>query len=312
MIYIYNKIMNLRSILRSLISNPVRKILAIIFAFGLWFFVALDKNYVYKKDIKVVYTNLADSLMITDSTVSINISLIGRGGSLLSSWAAPPKARCDVIDMQLGKNTVPVTNLMIPLGFPDLRLAFNTTSIDVTIDQRITRLMQVKVPTKGELKQGYSISDIVVLDTVSVTGPRNVLFNQDVVLTETLDIRNKQSSFLARVRIEDTSDLFEFSTNHVQIEVKVDKKVKRSFTNIPLTLIFTPDQRVSSEKISLDTLIVEGPAAEINSLQKQDITVKVKLTKLPAGEHYLPAIIELPEYIKPINSVPKTFKITIY
>jgi YbbR domain-containing protein len=250
--------------------------------------------------------------MITDSTASINVSLIGRGGSLLSSWAAPPKARCNVMDMNLGTNTVPVTNLMIPLGFPDLRLSFNTKSIDVTIDERITRIMQVKVPTKGELKHGYSISDIVIRDTVSVTGPRNVLFNQDAVLTETLDIKNKQSSFLARVKIEDTSDLFEFSKTQVQIEVKVDKTVKRSFTNIPLTLIFTPDQRVTSEKISLDTLIVEGPANEINNLQKKDITVKVKLTKLQVGEHYLPATIELPQYIKPVNSVPKTFKITVY
>jgi len=304
--------MSPRSVVRSLVSNPVRKILAIIFAFGLWFFVALDKNYIYKKDIKVIYTNLADSLMITDSTASINVSLIGRGGSLLSSWAAPPKARCNVMDMNLGTNTVPVTNLMIPLGFPDLRLSFNTKSIDVTIDERITRIMQVKVPTKGELKHGYSISDIVIRDTVSVTGPRNVLFNQDAVLTETLDIKNKQSSFLARVKIEDTSDLFEFSKTQVQIEVKVDKTVKRSFTNIPLTLIFTPDQRVTSEKISLDTLIVEGPANEINNLQKKDITVKVKLTKLQVGEHYLPATIELPQYIKPVNSVPKTFKITVY
>ncbi|MGB3341512.1 MAG: hypothetical protein WBB37_08535 [bacterium] len=304
--------MNPRSVVQSLVNNPVRKILAIIFAFGLWFFVALDKNYIYKKNIKVIYINLADSLMITDSTAAINVSLIGRGGSLLSSWAAPPKARCNVIDMKPGKNAVPVTDLMIPLGFPDLRLTFNTKSIDVTIDERITRIMQVKVPIKGELKRGYSISDIVVMDTVSVTGPRNVLFNQDAVLTETLDIKNRQSSFLARVKIKDISDLFEFSKNQVQIEVKVDTTVKRSFTSIPLTLIFTPDQRVSSEKISLDTLIVEGPATEISKLEKKDIVVKIKLTKLPAGEHHLPATIELPQYIKPINSVPKTFNITIY
>ena len=304
--------MSPRSIVRALISNPVRKILAIIFAFGLWFFVALDKNYVYKKDIKVVYTNLSDSLMITDSTPTINVSLIGRGGSLLSSWAAPPKARCNVVDMKLGKNTVDVTNLIIPLGFPDLRVVYNTASVDVTIDERITRIMKIEVPTKGELKQGYSVSDIVILDTVSVTGPRNVLFNQDVVLTETLDIKNKQASFLTRVSIEDTSDLFEFSKTQIQIEVKVDTTVKRSFTNIPLTLIFTPEQRVSSEKISLDTLIVEGPATEINSLKKKDITVKVKLTKLQTGEHSLPATIELPQYIRPVKSVPKIFNITIY
>ena len=84
------------------------------------------------------------------------------------------------------------------------------------------------------------------------------------------------------------------------------------FTNIALTLLFTPEQRVSSEKISLDTLIVQGPSNRMHGLKKKDITVKITLTKLPAGEHYLPATIVLPQYIKPVNSVPKKFKITIY
>jgi len=304
--------MNSRTIIRSLISNPVRKIFAIIFAFGLWSFVALDKNYVYRKDIKITYTNLADSFMIVDSVPMINVSFIGRGGSLLSTWAAPPKARCDLKNREIGVNVIPTSELLIPVGFPDLRLAFNTPSITVTIDKRITRIIKVNVPFKGALKQGYSISDVLVLDTVSITGPRNILLDQQEVSTETLDVKNKGSSFLAKLRIAEMSELFEFSRENVQVEVKVDTTIEKLFTNIPLTLLFTPEQRVSSEKISLDTLIVQGPSDRMHGLEKKDITVKITLTKLPAGDHDLPATIVLPQYIKPVNSVPKKFKITIY
>lgn len=304
--------MNSKSIIRSLISNPVRKIFAVIFAFGLWSFVALDKNYVYWKDIKITYTNLADSFMIVDSVPTINVSFIGRGGSLLSTWAAPPKARCDLADGKIGTNTIPTSEFLIPTGFPDLKWTFNAPSIAVTIDKRITKIIGVNVPFKGALKQGYSISEVVVLDTVSVTGPRNILLDQKEVLTETLDVKNKRSSFLAKLRIAEMSELFEFSRENVQVEIKVDTTIEKLFTNIPLTLLFTPEQRVSSEKISLDTLIVQGPSNRMHGLEKKDITVKITLTKLPAGDHDLPATIVLPQYIKPVNSVPKKFKITIY
>lgn len=295
-----------------MISNPIRKILAVIFAFGLWFFVALDKNYIYEKYIEIIYINLADSLMIVDAAPRINVSFIGRGGSLLSTWAAPPKAHCDLENKRTGTSTIPTKELLIPVGFPDLRLAYITPSITVTIDKRITKIIKVSVPFKGELKQGYSISDIVVLDTVSVTGPRNSLLDQKEVLTETLDVKNKRSSFLTKARIAETSELFEFSIENIHVEVKIDTTVERLFTNIPLTLLFTPEQRVSSEKIGLDTLIVQGPSKRMNSLKKKDITVKIRLTKLPAGEHDLPATIILPQYIKPVNSVPKKFKIEIH
>jgi len=82
--------------------------------------------------------------------------------------------------------------------------------------------------------------------------------------------------------------------------VRIEKTVEKLFTNIPLKLIFTPNQRVTSEKISLDTLIVQGPEK------------KITLTKLSPGDYALPAAILLPEYIKPVYSNPKKFRIKIY
>ncbi|GAH34003.1 unnamed protein product, partial [marine sediment metagenome] len=45
---------------------------------------------------------------------------------------------------------------------------------------------------------------------------------------------------------------------------------------------------------------------------KKDISVKIKLTELSPGEYDLPASITLPDYIKPVYSNPKRFKIKIY
>jgi hypothetical protein len=40
--------------------------------------------------------------------------------------------------------------------------------------------------------------------------------------------------------------------------------------------------------------------------------IRVKLTRLSAGDYELPAEINLPEFIKPIYSSPQRFSIRIY
>ena len=304
--------MNLKAILYFIINNPIRKIFAIVFAFGLWFFVAIDNDYNYTKDIAIIYDNLSDSLIIVDSVPYLGVTFSGRGGSLLSTWAAPPKAHCDLNDIKIGKNKIPVDDLNIPIGFGDIKIGFNATSINVKIDEETNKEIDVRVPVRGSLKEGYSVSEIIALDTVIVTGPREILGDLKSIPTETLTVKNETSSFLKRLRISESSPLLQISKEEVQVEVKIDTTIQRQFTNIPLKLIFTPNQRVTSEKISLDTLIVKGPRNRVLSLKKKDINVTIKLTMLSPGEYNLPAAIILPEYITPIYSNPKKFKIVLY
>lgn len=304
--------MNYKAILNFIIKDPIRKIFAIIFAFGLWFFVAIDNNYQYEKEIKIVYTDMSESLIIVDSVPKINIILTGRGGSLLNIWAASPKARCNLSKSKIGENKIPVKKIVIPIGFSDVKINYNTPSISIKIDKKIGKKMKINVPIKDSLKEGYSISDIIILDTINVIGPREILQNLNEIATETLNVRNKSSTFTKELKIVKISPLFQMLKDRVQIQVEVDVTVEKLFTNIPLKLIFTPNQRVSSEKIFLDTLIVRGSRNRMEKLRKRDFSVKIKLTEFSAGEYNLPASIILPDHIKPVYSNPKRFKIKIY
>ncbi len=304
---------DLKQVLQFIINNPTRKIFAIVFAFGLWFFVAIDNNYQYSKEIKILYEHLPRSLVIVDSVPTINVTFLGRGGSLLSTWAAPPKARCNLRNINVGKNEIPVKNLLIPLAFSDVSISYHTVkSISITLDEKISKEIKITVPVKGSLKEGYSINDIVVLDTVTITGPSELLRDLNELATETLNVKNKASSFMKNLKVLEISPLLQISQKDLQVKIKVDTTIQKLFTSIPLKLIFTPSQRVSSEMISLDTLIVKGSKNRIERLTEGDINVKITLTKLPPGDYNLPASIILPDYITPVYSYPKRFKIKIY
>jgi YbbR domain-containing protein len=301
-----------KSKLQLIINNPSRKVIALLFAFGLWLFVALDNEFQYEKKIHIEYTQLSDSLVLTDSVSTLPVTFLGRGGSLFSIWAAPPKALCNLRNIEPGENVIPTKDLIIAIGFGDIVTRYLVSQINITADRKLSRPLQVSVPLKGSPKENHAISRIEVLDTVEVTGPAGMVNALNTVMTETLSVQNLNRPITKKLDLVTISPLIQYNRRDVHIEVMIDTAVSAIFTNIPLKLIFTPAQRVSSEKISLDTLIVKGPQQRINQLTKRDIAVKIVLTQTPPGEYEFPATITLPDFIKPVYSHPKRFKVKIY
>jgi len=304
--------MDCKKILEHAIRDPVRKIFAIIFAFGLWIYVAIGNNYTYQREIKLLYTNLPDSLIIVDSVSSIDVVFSGRGGALFSIWAAPPKAQCDLRETNIGKIAVSPQELRIPVGYGPLRIDYNTATVSLTIDKKIAKEMKIVVPTKGAPKQGYAINDITVLDTVRAVGPRKILENTNEINAETLSVKNRSSSFDKELRLEIQSALLKVAPRVVNARISIDQTIQKKLTYVPLILIYSPDQRVRVDKNYLDTLVVVGTPGRIKDLTAADIEVRINLTKLDPGEYDLPAEVILPKYITPILSVPRTFNITVY
>jgi YbbR domain-containing protein len=307
------KDIDLKSVLHTIIKNPVRKIFAIIFAFGLWFYVSIDKNYNYQRTIEIEYVNIPNSLIMIDSVSNIDVRFTGRGGTLFSIWAAPPKAQCNLGDGTLGKNEIAVRDLTIPTGFGFISISYPTTKeIDIVLDKKITKEMKVTVPIKKMERGDYSVSAITVLDTVVVTGPQEIINSMTELVTESLDVKIRETSFTKEVKVINPSLLVNFSQNTVVVKVEFEQAAEKSFASIPLKLIYSPNQKVSSEKITLDTLVVRGPKSRMATLGEQDIEVRITLTKLSPGNYELPAQVMLPDYVKPIYSRPQKFKVRIY
>lgn len=307
------KDIDFKSVLHTIIKNPIRKIFAIIFAFALWFYVSIDKNYNYQRTIEIEYINIPNSLIMIDSVPNTDVRFTGRGGTLFSIWAAPPKAQCDLRDGTLGKNAIAVRDLTIPAGFGFISISYPTMkTIDIVLDKKITKKMKVTVPIKRMEKGDYSVSAVTVLDTVAVIGPQEIISSVTELVTESLDVKIQDTPFTKEVKVINPSPLLQLSRNTIVVKVKSELTAEKSFTNIPLKLIYSPNQKVSSEKITLDTLVVRGPKSRMATLGEQDIEVRITLTKLSPGNYALPAQIMLPDYMKPIYSRPQKFKVKIY
>lgn len=300
----------LKAILHFFTVEPARKILAVIFAFGLWLFVVIEGTYSYEKEIKVIFTNLPDPYIATNLIDKIKVTFNGKGKALMGLWLSPPRAICDLADVVPGKNVISTKNFEVPVK--DILVDYEVKYINVEVDEKMTKIMKPLIPIRGSLKNGYSISTIEVLDTLSATGPKKILQGLNWVNTESLDVKNQSATFEKRLKVETISEFVKFSKDNILVKVIVDTTEQRLFTGIPVNVLKNPGQVVKVFAPYIDTIIVSGAQNRINSITKDIIAVRVKTTDLVSGEYYLTPEITLPDFFTPLYYQPQRLKVLVY
>lgn len=299
-----------RTILRFFTVEPARKILAVLFAFGLWLFVAVEGIYNYEREIAVIYTNLPDAYTITKSEAKLKVIFNGKGKNLIGIWLSPPKAMCNLSDVVPGKNIISTGDLVVLVK--DIVLNYKVKYINVEIDEKQTQLIKPLIPIKGSLKNGFAISSLNVLDTLFATGPKKILRQLDGVITESLDVKNQSATFEKRLKIESSLELVKFSKDNVLVRVVVDSLVQRSFTAVAINVLKNQGQIVRILNPYIDTIVVSGAQSRINNIKKEEITVRIKTTDLVSGEYYLTPEIILPDFLTAVYYQPQRLKVLVY
>lgn len=300
-----------RDVLRRLAADPIRKIFAIVFAFALWFFVAIGGSYRYATRLGIDYRDLPDSLIIVERTEDVGVLLNGTGRALITLRFSRPRIVCDMSEAKVGEMKVPVQELRVPFDPHQVTHGFEERTVAVLVDRKMRKPMKVEVPFRGSLRNGYAVTDVIVVDTVYAVGPRQVLLGVSALESETLDLKGMSESFERTMPIYRLPSATTLSRDLVRVAVQVDTAIQRTFVGIPVRLIYAPSQRVRAARSMLDTLVVEGPRGRLEALTKSGIEIRIRVIGLAPGEYDLPAEITLPEYIRPVASAPQRFAISV-
>ena len=295
-----------------IVRDPLRKIFALIFAFGLWLFVAIDHDYVYERVMPIAYTGLPASLIVTDSLPEIPIEFQGRGRALFMIWATRPKVLCSLVGVRKGDNTIPVRDLFIPLTYTDVIINYFQSAFKVTVDEKTSKTVRLVVPLRGRLREGYAIRGILAPETLTVNGPRALLRNLTAVNTDSVPIDNKDASFIQDLTLQPVTPLITAARGIAPAQIEIDTAVQKLLTAVPLKIQNPFGHRITVDHPIVDTLLIEGPRSIISTITNRDVEIRIRLAELDPGYHSLPAEIIVPNYIKPISSSPKRFGIRVY
>jgi YbbR domain-containing protein len=201
------------------------KLLSVTIAVSLWFFVTYRGQSETTVEAQLEFKNVPQGLEILRQNikkVTVNI----RGHESILNGLKPSDVRV-VVDLSNGKtgeasyyfdiNDVKVTkNIKI--------LRTETTSVKVTLDESMSREVQVKPYIVGLPAKGFEIKKITVIPTVvSVEGATTEMTRLAALRTEPLDVTGLDTDISQNVRVDTNGRNLRIKTSDVTVKVVIGR-----------------------------------------------------------------------------------------
>ena len=156
----------------------------------------------------------------------------------------------------------------------------------------------------------YVVSEVVVPQTVLISGTKDSLEKINEIYTDVLNI-DKARQNVSATRTLIVPDTVRISTKSMKAEVDISVLIERQkYTSITLkreqieTVSSSADRGYRFYIVQDEiTLLLKGKKNDIDQLKQEDVNAIVDVTGLMVGTHSVPVIITLPNGILNINDV---------
>jgi YbbR domain-containing protein len=301
-------------------KNWVLKLLSFLFALFLWYFVVGEDKVDMNVTIPVEIVNLPRDLVISNQfKKQLEVTVSGQR-SLIRSMAEQHVSR--TIDLsKAAPGTVVIQNspdlLPLPRGINILRI--QPTSLTLLLDQLIQKKLTIKPILIGMLNKNYKLDSVSLEPAdLEISGPNEIIGQEEFLNTKPIDIANLQQSTVKQVSLDlkpFIADLIGEPVVTVRLNI-VEIMTKRQISGIPVE--FKPSAGKKSEiiyqlKPSTVSISVELPVSliqETKNLQSL-FTAKVKAEPLKAGTLQMKISVEGPAEAKILSISPETLTLEI-
>ncbi|MDD3966201.1 MAG: hypothetical protein PHP63_04005 [Candidatus Marinimicrobia bacterium] len=187
-------------------------------------------------------------------------------------------------------------------------------SIDIVIEDRVTRSIPVRVAADISVKPGHIQIGTAVAETVSAEGPLTILNKITHVQTQTLKRENVDLSFDAELAlINPAPDLLKISPELVTVRVEIETIGERTIHGIPVQIRNQPPELQIKAIPHTVSLHITGGNTRIQKLTATDFTVYFDyLTQwLPNKHYYAPRVIEAADVLDVTGISPERIEIVV-
>ena len=216
-----------RRVKKFMSANLKLKLVAVVFATALWFFVAGQSNTEVGVLVPIGYKDAPRDLVISNAPPDeVEVRVMGPKLFINNLSASQIIAEIDLSGAIVGVNSYRLkpSDITTPMGVEVLRLRPN--SVEVRMDKLERRSLKVKPRVKGKPEDGYEIADIVVLPkTVEATSVKQSLSRLEVINTVPLDVSGLSQSMSVTLKLDIPSkyELRSISSDKVDVKVVIRK-----------------------------------------------------------------------------------------
>jgi YbbR domain-containing protein len=304
---------SLRPLRERMRRNGGLRIISLLLALGLWFFVnAGEHGSQISLQVPVSYRGLPPGyLIVNPHPDSVQIRLSGPRTLLSLTDPSRLRLRLDLTGAVIGQTSFKIG----PDSFPVLRQtsveSVSPSQIVLEIDRIVTREVPVHLVLAGKAAAGYKVDATEVAPaTVKIRGPSKELARIEQVETEPLDLSSLGTDFTRSVTLDQPNGMLRVQPEEVTARVTITAAItNREFQGVPVLV------RDSDFKFKVDpsrvNVILRGPALALSRLNLAAGSVYVEADGMTPGLHTATVQMALPDGIEVVRQSPQKVKLRI-
>lgn len=289
-----------------LFKNWIPKLGCLAFAFGLWFWVAIQQTGQSDFEVPVEFRNKPGDLYVMDqSTRNVIVTLQGPKTALYRTNSSDITGFIDLRGQTEGTKTFWSSELTIrqPQGLQVYDVS--PQNIRVNLVSRSEKTVSVEPRIKGELPEGLRYRSSLSPDTATILGSNETLREVENLELPPVSLDDREAgteTLNLQANVPPEAQLQYPEANSFQLSLAVDDViVRRTLSGVPITVTNVPaGQRAVAEPSSVE-LEVQGPKRTVEDLQPEDIEVTVPAPEQGSGLKIRVADVELPDGVELVN-----------
>ena len=303
-----------RALLDMLVHNASAKLVALISAIGLWFFVNTgERDAEMAMQVSVELRNRPASVMLVSPRVDfIDVVVSGPRALLKRVDAQQVAVVLDLQGVRPGPAVFRITSEMLDLPRGVTVLRMTPAEVTLAFATVARRRVPVHVALSGRPPAGLRVGEArVAPESVEVVGPAAEVGAVRVAETVPIDLEGATAGLIERdVPLEAPSEYVSFSAGLVHAQVRIEERERtRSFANVAVDVRHGDEAaRVVPSQVRV---IVRGPRSAADALELHPGAVYIDAAGRAPGVYRVAPTVDLPAGVALVRQEPETVELRI-
>lgn len=314
----------LKEIDRLLSSRTFLKVISLLMAIAIWYYVASDRTSEVIRTFlfPIEYLNVPSEYAINSNVRKVEVQVSASRELFLGKRWSEITCQADLRGLGPGRHVVPV-KVILPSGFK--LISISPASIEINIIKTQSKEVPIKLKVSGGLPPGYTLEEVrIEPEKVVVKGPENDLRNiSDVKAEVTFEMLKDRNSLVLPLKVsQETSGAgLIIEPSRAKVSYFLIKGVPKKTVPINIKVEGKLDRNYKMKDITIEpkNAVVEGPLEVIEDIKeivlpvnvngiKEDVTIKASMPEIYKGAKVLaPDRVTVNLMVEP-NLVRRTFE----
>lgn len=309
--------MRTESFMRAVTANIGLKIVSILFAVFLWFYVTAQIERTETIEVPLEIVNMPESLVVVnDVPRTVEVTMRGARSDLLKARLfGKTRLTVDLAGAQGRRLSVPLSKGMItlPEGVRQEDVSIRSPrSLSIELETHVSRSIPVEIAFRGTLPAGMMLvgKPAVAPDRVIARGPAGAMSALAAARTEPIDLNGRRGRFSAETALSAVAGVA-FEPPTVIVEIAVSRRGERTFEGLAPTFLQLEEGLAAACEPPTATLTVQGPDEFVRSLSPDEVSIVLSLEPGATGTFTIEPEVIVPALVDTFRLSVSAFEVTV-